>query len=477
MLDLLTGFIQELRRAGLPVSLTENLDAMEAVKHIPLEDREAFKYALAATLVKNHAQWKAFETVFEVYFSLRGPEYAIKEDDAELGDDDLAALLQSLMGDRPTGQGGGMEAMTPEELAELLYRAMREGDEAMMKALAKQAVQRYSGMEPGRPVGGTYYLYRTLRNLDLDALMERLMQAEREQADGITPLEERLARDEYEQRIQRLRQEIEAEIRRRLVADRGTEAMAKTLRKPLPEDIEFMHASREELVALRHALHPLTRKLAVRLARKRRHGRKGPLDFRNTMRHSLSYGGVPAEPKFKYPRPSKPEIVVIADISGSVAAFARFTLHLVYAISSQFSKVRSFVFIDGIDEVTRFFEQSDNIADAVHRVNTEADVVWVDGHSDYGHAFEVYWEKWGKEVSPKTSVILLGDARNNYHASQSWVVQELRKKARHVYWLNPEPRSYWDTGDSIASEFGTHCDGVFECRNLKQLERFVEHLG
>ncbi|HEX2038947.1 MAG TPA: VWA domain-containing protein [Acidimicrobiales bacterium] len=463
MLDLLTGFIQELRRAGLPVSLTENLDAMEAVKHIPLEDREAFKYALAATLVKNHAHWKAFETVFEVYFSLRGPEYAIR-DDEEQGDDDLAQLLQSLMGDRPTGQGGGMEAMTPEELAELLYRAMREGDEAMMKALAKQAVQRYSGMEPGRPVGGTYYLYRTLRNLDLDSLLERLMQAEREQADAITPLEERLARDEFEQRIQHLRQEIEAEIRRRLVADRGTEAMAKTLRKPLPEDIEFMHASRDELTALRHALHPLTRKLAVRLARKRRHGRKGPLDFRNTMRHSLSYGGVPAEPKFKYPRPSKPEIVVIADISGSVAAFARFTLHLVYAISSQFSKVRAFVFIDGIDEVTRFFEQSDDIADAVHRVNTEADVVWVDGHSDYGHAFEVFWERWGREVSPKTSVILLGDARNNYHASQAWVVQELRKKARHVYWLNPEPRSYWDTGDSIVSEYGIHCDGVFECR-------------
>jgi uncharacterized protein with von Willebrand factor type A (vWA) domain len=478
MLDLLTGFIQELRRAGLPVSLTENLDAMEAVKHIPLEDREAFKYALAATLVKSNAHWKAFETVFEVYFSLRGPEYAIG-DGTEATDDDLAELLQSLMGDRPAGegQGGALEGMTPEELAELLYRALQQGDDAMMRALARQAVQRYSGMEPGRPVGGTYYLYRTLRNLDLDGLLERLMQAEREQADRITPLEERLARDEYEARLQRLRQEIEAEIRRRLVADRGTEAMAKTLRKPLPEDIEFMHASREELTALRHALHPLTRKLAVRLARKRRHGRKGPLDFRNTVRHSLSYGGVPAEPKFKYPRPSKPEIFVVADISGSVAAFARFTLHLVYAISSQFSKVRAFVFIDGIDEVTPYFEKADDIADAVHRVNTEADVVWVDGHSDYGHAFEVFWERWGKEVTPKTSVILLGDARNNYHASQAWVVQEMRKKARHVYWLNPEPRSYWDTGDSIVSEYGVHCDGVFECRNLKQLERFVEHLG
>ena len=169
---------------------------------------------------------------------------------------------------------------------------------------------------------------------------------------------------------------------------------------------------------LRQAIYPLTRKLAVRLARKRRHGRKGPLDFRNTVRHSLSYGGVPAEPKFKYPRPAKPEIFVIADISGSVAAFARFTLHLVYAISGQFSRVRAFVFIDGIDEVTEYFEGTEDIVEAIHRVNTEADVVWVDGHSDYGHAFEVFWSKWGKDIGPKTTVIILGDARNNYHASQ-----------------------------------------------------------
>jgi uncharacterized protein with von Willebrand factor type A (vWA) domain len=215
----------------------------------------------------------------------------------------------------------------------------------------------------------------------------------------------------------------------------------------------------------------------VRLARKRRHGRKGPLDFRNTVRHSLSYGGVPADPKFRYPRPAKPEIFVVADISGSVAAFARFTLQLVYAISGQFSKVRSFVFIDGVDEVTQFFEGQEDINQAVHRVNTEADVVWVDGHSDYGHAFEAFWERWGKEIGPRTTVILLGDARNNYHASQSWVVKEMRHKARHVYWLNPEPRSYWDTGDSIVSEYGVHTDGVYECRNLRQLERFVEILA
>ncbi len=492
MLDLLTGFVTELRAAGIPVSLTEHLDAAEALRHIPLEDREAIKYTLGASLVKTSSHWRAYETTFEIYFSLRGPEYRIDQEPEETGDEEGTAATEARIGEQPgAGRGGPQEGMTAQELADLLYKALLGGNAAMAAAVARQAVSRYAGMEAGRPVGGTYYLYRTLRNLDLDAVLERLLGEAREAAsslnegapggDGassvsLTPLEERLLRDEYQARIEQLRQEIENEIRRRLVADRGSEALARSLRKPLPEDVDMMHATREELVAMRKSLQPLSRKLAVRLARKRRHGRKGPLDFRSTMRHSLSTGGVPVDPKFRYPRPSKPEIVVIADISGSVASFARFTLHLVHAISTQFSKVRSFVFIDGIDEVTRFFEGTDDPADAVHRINTEADVVWVDGHSDYGHTLTVFWERWGEEMTPKTSVLLLGDARNNYHAPQAWVVKELQSRARHVYWLNPEPETYWNSGDSIVGEYARHCDAVVECRTLRQLERFVGEL-
>ncbi len=474
LLELLNGFIVELRSAGLPVSLTENLDAVEAVKHIPIEDRETFKYALAGTLVKNHSHWRAFETVFEVYFSLRGAEYELV--DGEWESDDAATQEENQQEGQVQGQGGSQEGLTQEQLAEMLFQALAKQDRNLMRTVARQSVQRFAGMEPGRPVGGTYYLYRTLRNLNLEEVLDRLLTSSADSESDLDFLEERLRKDEYEHRIEELKREIEAEIRRRLVADRGVEAMAKTLRKPLPEDVDFMHASREEMVALRRAIWPLTRKLAVRLARKRRHGRKGPLDFRRTVRHSLSYGGVPAEPKFKYPKPSKPEIMVIADISGSVAAFARFTLHLVYALNNQFSKVRSFVFIDGLDEVTDFFENVDDITEAIHRVNTEADVIWVDGHSDYGHAFEIFDERFAKDIGPKTTVIILGDARNNYHASQSWVIKNIEDKARKVFWLNPEPKSYWDTGDSIVGEYSNFCNGTFEVRNLKQLEAFVENL-
>src|ERR1700735_1672192 len=177
MLDLLNGFVSELRAAGLPVSLTENLDAMEAIQHIPLEDREAFKYALAATMVKSNAHWKAFETVFEVYFSLRGERYRVSEDE-EGGGGDLESLLDDILGQR--GDGGGTEGLTAEQLAEMLYRALMDGNDPLLRAIARAAVTRYAGMEPGRPGGGTYYLYRTLRQLALDAVLEKMMAAARE---------------------------------------------------------------------------------------------------------------------------------------------------------------------------------------------------------------------------------------------------------------------------------------------------------
>jgi uncharacterized protein with von Willebrand factor type A (vWA) domain len=465
MLDVLQGFVHELRSAGLPVSMTENLDAMRAVEHIDISERDLFKAALGATLVKHHQHRPAFDTVFDVYFSLYSP--GVDADDAHA--DEWAEMVSEAAG----GGGGGGE-LTREELAQMLLDALMNVDRDQLRRLAATAVTQFAGMEPGRPVGGTYYLYRTLRQLDLDDLEARLIGRAQEQGDvPDDDLAARLQAEEYQARLRMLRELVEAEIRRRLVADRGVEAMARTLRKPLPEDVDFMHASREEMLALQRAIYPLTRALAARLAQRRRRRHRGHLDFRKTVRASLSYGGVPAEPKFRHPHPSKPEIMVVADISGSVASFARFTLQFVYAMASQFSKVRSWVFIDGIDEVTRFFQGSDDVTEAVHRVNTEADVVWVDGHSDYGHAFEVFHKRHVHEVTKKTSLIFLGDARNNYHASQSWVLRALGERARHLSWLNPEPRGYWDTGDSIMADYVPYCDGVYECRNLRQLERFV----
>jgi uncharacterized protein len=446
--------VEELRQAGVPVSTTEVLDATEALGQLPVTDRAALKAGLASALVKEEGHWRAFDTLFELYFSVH------------------RAPLAELDGGFDGVAGDLAPELSPSQLAEMAWRALTEGDPGLMAALARAAVERLSGMEAGRPVGDRYYVFKTLRQLEADALLARLLASAQETGD----LEGAALADEYRRRMASLRQEVESEVRRRLVEDRGARTVARQLRRPLPEDVDFMHLGADELAALQRTVQPLARKLAVHLARKRRRHRHGPLDFKATVRRSLSTGGVPVEPRFRSPQRSKPELWVLADISGSVAAFARFTLQLVFSLSSQFSRTRSFAFIDGMDEVTELLKNSSDLSQAVHRINTEADVVWAEGHSDYGHALSSFVTRWGRELTPRATVAILGDARNNYHPVEAWAVAELARRCRHLWWLNPEPRPYWDTGDSVLSQYAVHCEGVWECRNLRQLRHFIEQL-
>lgn len=456
------GFVRELRAAGLPSSMTEHLDALRAIEVVGWIDRSVTREALAATLCKRVAHRPVFDTIFDVYFPLYSGGVA-----GDIGDGTVEEF------DPATGE---VLPIDPQQLAAELRQqvidALLQLDREALSRIASESVSGFAGMEPGRPVGGTYYLFRTLRQLDQDQIIAALTSA-LQPAGEQTALDELTVAEQVRQRTEMLRNALEQEIRRRLVADRGTDAMAKTLRKPLPEDVDFIHASREEIAQLQRAVEPLTRALAARLAQRRRRRHRGTLDIRATIRHSLGAGGVPIDPRFRRPHATKPEIWVVADISGSVASFARFTLHFVHAMANQFSRVRSWVFIDGIDEVTHMFNSGDDFPTALQRVNREANVVWIDGHSDYGHAFEAFHERHADEVSPRTTLLFLGDARNNYHLPRAELIGDLRSRARRMYWLNPEPRSYWNTGDSVVGQYEQYCDGAFECRNLRQLQQFV----
>ncbi|MGE5156155.1 MAG: VWA domain-containing protein, partial [Betaproteobacteria bacterium] len=244
----------------------------------------------------------------------------------------------------------------------------------------------------------------------------------------------------------------------------------------LPEDLDFLNASTREARAIREALRPLARKLAARLARKRRTNRDARLDFRRTMRRSLSTGGTPVDLVFRKPHPSRPELIVLADISGSVATFAAFTLQLVYALRTEFTRVRTFVFVDSIVEVTEMMEKAENIVDVTHRINQEASGARIYGGSDYGAALQLFQRRWGEQVRRTSTVIILGDARNNYLAAREESLAAVAERARAVYWLNPESVSSWNDGDSIVRRYAPHCDGFFECRNIRQLRAFVERL-
>lgn len=464
MLDLLAGFIGELRAAGLPISTVEAIDAATALTHTGLGDREAVRASLCATLVKSSRHLEAFGTAFDVYFGLRAPESEAEADAAREAEE--AALLAAL------GMAAGGEG-DPALLGEALVAALLSGDRALLAALARRAVRALGGIEPGRPLGAAYYLYRVLRRLDAEGVRGRLRDAVAGERDGLA---RRLAQEALEERFEEFRRTLETEIRRLLVADRGAAAVARALRRPLVDEADLTTATASELAEMEAALYPLARRLAVRLSRRRRGGSER-LDVRRTMRAALSSGGVPVDPRFRRPHRSKPDLVLLCDVSGSVATFARFTLQLVYALAAQFTRVQAFAFVDALDEVTGYFGPGADFATAVRRLGDQARVVFFDGHSDYGRAFGRFAADHLDRLGPRTTVIVTGDARTNFRDPNLAALDLIARRSRALFWLNPERRGAWDTGDSVLGAYRSLCDGVYEVRTLRQLAAFVEQVA
>jgi uncharacterized protein len=460
LLDRHAGFVAALRDAGLPVSLAEGLDAVRALEVIELTDRRALKEGYAATVVKRQAHREAFDTLFDLWF----PPVTSNPTTMVSNDSDLKL-------DRSVHRPNDPEVKALRaELSEL----MLDGDDAALARFARMAVQRF-GQGPAQRGRQSWFSYSVLRALSPETLMAGLLKQVLTGEDQ-GGLAEKVARTRFAERIGRFETLVTDDVRRRLAEERGVQSVAKTAVRPPLEQVDFLRATRNDLAALRREVHPLARRLATRLANKRRHGRRGRLDFRRTMRASLSTGGVPLVTHHRPPRPRKPELVVLCDASDSVSSFAHFTLLLTYALREQFTKVRAFAFIDGLDEITRFFAPGTDVVEAMTRMTKEADLVWVSGHSDYGRAFGLFTEKYSDAVGPRTSLLILGDARSNYQALALPAVRTLADRAKHAYWLNPEPRRDWDTGDSAASAYGEIIP-MHECRNVTQLAQFIEHLA
>lgn len=459
LLDRQVAFLAALRQAGLAVSLAESLDAARAVSVLGFADRQGLRAAFAATTVKRAGQRPIFDTLFDLYFPVAVGEPAIAE--------------------APRAKTASEKSFEEEQkaaalaLREGLFDALLEGSEGALAALARRAVAVLgrAGSAGGRQ---SFFAYRVLRQLSPETLMAALLEAVlagRERGG----LAEAVARQGIAERIRRFGELVEAEVRRRVAEDKGIEEVARSAVRPVAESVDFLRATRDDLSQLRRDVYPLARRLATRLTARRRLGRAGRLDFRRTVRASLSTGGVPILTHHRPHRPHRPELAVLCDVSGSVAAFAHFTLLLTYALRDQFAKVRAFAFIDTTDEITRFFTGTDDVVDAMARVTREAQLVRYDGHSDYGNAFAVLAGRWPDAIGPRTSLLILGDARNNYRSLGLPALTALVRRARHTYWLNPEPRRYWGSGDSATAAYGAVVEMV-ECRNAAQLEGFVAGL-
>jgi uncharacterized protein with von Willebrand factor type A (vWA) domain len=475
VLTSVAGFVDRLRAAMVPVSMVETLDAIAALGSVDLARRAEVKAALRTTLVKRSDHLQAFDALFDVYFAPRPTGSG------------------SPPGPSPTPPAGGMPAadiraheQTSEpvpdpadvsaELLEALLSALARNDTAAIQGLVALAVERFAGISADRTASVRYYMYRVLRRLDLSNLLQRTAQNERDDGGEPSRLAARLRRDEHQRRFDELRRLIADAIRDRLVAVQGPSAAADAYHQVLIEDVDVLTASPAQLRAMRLAIQPLARMLATRIVQRRRVRRHGRLDVRRTMRRSLSAGGVPLEPAFRHRRVARPEIILLCDVSGSVAEFARFTIMLIYALHEEFSRIRSFLFVDGFAEVTAALTRGGPVLSPANLLAATSAVA-VDGHSDYGAVFRRFWREHGQAtVGPRTTVVITGDARGNYRDPGLEPLRQIRDRARRLYWLNPEPRSDWDTTDSLVRLYRPYCAGLVEARNLRQLAAFVRGL-
>ncbi len=464
LLSPLLRLARSLREAGIAVSTSELIDATAALREIDVADRRAVHAALAATLVKQADDLAVFGLLFDLHFAVRSTRSDAAAPPVASGRRTVATSL-----DRASVDGDGSDGS--DDLLERIMAAVRRGDEDALRVLAAMAVARFGGLETQAGASERYFVYRILRALELSKLMSQMVATERDLAGGAR-IDERALRGELAERIEAFKQMIAAQVRGALTELRGPDETLRALELFGIGEVDFLGASPRQLAAMREAIRPLARALATKMARRRRRRDRGRLDVRRTVRRSLSSGGVLLDPAFKRPKIARPDLYLVCDVSGSVAEFASFTLTLLQAMTTEFNRMRSFAFVDGIDEVSGHLKDVASFLEVRH-VLYRADVIRGDGHSDYGAAFERFWERYGQAVDSRSTIIITGDARSNHHEPNVDILRTLHARARKVYLLNPEPEADWNTTDSIVDAYLPSLDGVYEVRNLRQLAEAV----
>ncbi len=446
----LVEFVTALRSKGIPAGTSETVDAAAVIDVLGLSDRSLLREGLAAALVRRGGQREVFDMTFDLYFPAGvGAPQAARDVEEDFDVDDLRDLLAMALAEHDT--------RTLEQIAEI-----------SVDMLGQVGV-------PTSPSGG-FSAYQTLERLRPQTLLVQAMQGKGGgggQGSGGGGFTERLERDEIRQSIELFREMVASEARRRTAEIRGRDVVTRHAVRQGTNRVDFLSASKQQLEELRRTVQPLSRKLATRLAAKRRKHQRGRIDIRRTLRRSMSTGGVPMHPVYAKPHPSRPELVLLCDVSGSVSGFSSFTMHLVQALSEQFSKVRVFAFVNAMAEVTDLVkEDSDDLAERIQR---EARITKWHTSSDYGEAFADFHEEFMSAVGPRTAVLILGDARNNNQDPNVGALHDISQRARRTFWLNPELPMRWGLGDSEALVYADVVE-MHQCSNVEQLTAFITRL-
>jgi uncharacterized protein with von Willebrand factor type A (vWA) domain len=467
MQEKLVEFANLLRQNGVRVSLAETLDAISASDVTGLAERDLFRAALRATMIKRATEIPVFEELFDVYFSglgeiIKGASKAV-QDALAMSDMDFQQFLDE------------MEEMLKkhgDELSELAKQLLQNRDgqlEKMMREAARAV--RMQGIQ--RTIEENYFARALARALGLDKLEQEIKEL-REQLQKLDLGPGLRARmEEYlDRRLKMLddiiRKYVRQEREKRDLKSREEQRMNQLA------DKSFYYLSDEELEKMREAVTRLAQRLKNIIAVRRKRMKKGRFDIKRTLRSNLAYGGVPFKLRFEKRKREKPQILIMCDVSDSVRNASRFMLQFVYSLQDLYSRVRSFVFVSDIGEVTESFRTND-VKQALD-VALKGDIINVYAHSDFGRAFRSFAGDHLGAVNKRTTVIILGDARNNYNLPHDWALRDIKQRARRIIWLNPESRNTWGFGDSEMERYAVHCDLVEECRNLNQLYRVIDQL-
>lgn len=430
-----------LRAGGLAVSTSEVLDAVAALAAVGATRRGHVRAALRTTLVKDPAHGEAFARAFDQIFPApRQPDRV------------PATASATPEADRPA----------------MLARALHEQDDDTLHRLLREAVARFAGTEEGRSV--SHHTQRTLRRLDLTGVYRQLIA--QHHGDGHSDLERSSAGVDADLGLARLRQVVADLVAEQLRHAHGPEALG---RQDDLADIPLLAATPDEVQALRQAVRPLARALATRLGRRRRRGR-GALDMRRTIRRSMGTGGVPVTPALRHRHPTRPDLVLLCDVSGSMMEYVPFALALLHAVHREFTRVRSFVFVDGVVEVSDLLAGGQGVLDPRQFLDRRGLVV-ADGRSDYARVLTAFLHRYRDLVTGRTTTVVIGDARSHDRRPAVPEVRELGYLSRRLYWFNPEPAAEWDTGDSRLSWYAVHCTDTFEVASLRQLADAVARVA
>jgi uncharacterized protein with von Willebrand factor type A (vWA) domain len=454
---LIADFIEALREAGLPISPAESLDALNAIHLIGLERRETAKMVLALTLVKRQEDKGVFDTLFGLYFAgLKRPN----ESNAKQGNDQ-----------KPTNETNHPQ----DEQAHLKWAQRSDGfsgaqasaSSALGQALSQQEDMGLAITQAASAENLSSIVLFTQKNQFVYKIMKRLGDEElREELKGqkqTQTLEQSTLFSELEKRRAQLFEQVTDYVEQQYL----TFAKQKGLRlcDQHMQQMKLNQLEQADYQRMQRLIQKAARKLAAQHSHRRLTRKRGVLDVRKTIAANAAFDGALFHTRWKATRVERPKIVVICDVSGSVSRVARFLLLFLYSLQDVIPKVRSFVFASQMIEVTELLQQQ-QIESALETIMQR----WGGMSTDYGKALAGFGSQALTKLDKKTTVIMLGDARNNQGDGRTDIWQKVYRQSKRVLWLNPEQRSSWDTGDSIMSKYSPWCSSVEPCRNLKDIE-------